>query len=217
MARRDNRFVTYWLAPLALVVVVVGMVIAITTLQNSWWVDRGRPPSADQRASDNTSMLTPAGLDYAYATGVLILRVGDGALPADEVGLDVHGERLLDADVPLQVRVLAPDGALVLDLMDSVLVTTVDGRITRLEITPWSGLSYREFIAELQLRMDNVGWTDDDLAALEDDLAEAARTREGDTYSATLAGGDALGATVSATVTVDLAASYTGFVLTVEP
>lgn len=217
MARRENRFVKYWLAPIVLVVVLAGMGIVTTAVLNSWWVDREQPPSTDQRADDGTSLLTPAGLDYGYASGVLILRVGDDAMPASALGLDAEGERLLDGDVPFQVRILAPDGALVLDLMDSVLVTTDGDRITRLDIVPWNALSYREMIGLLESRAETVGWSESDLRQLDDDLAAAAREREGDTYSAVLAPGTALGVAVSATVSVDLAASYTGFVLTVEP
>jgi hypothetical protein len=217
VTRRENRFVKYWLAPIVLVVVAAGMTFVTLSVQNSWWVDRDRPPSSDQLAADGTTALTQAGLDYAYATGVLIIRVGDEALPAEQLGLDRDGERRLDADVPLQVRLLAPEGPLVLDLMDTVVVTTEDDRITRLEITPWGGVSYREFIALLQSRADTIGWTADDLQRLEDDLGAAQREREGETYSATLAGGDATGATVSVEVTVDLAASWTSFTFTVEP
>lgn len=216
MTRRENRFVKYWLAPIVLVVVAAGMTLVTLSVQNSWWVDRTRPPSSDQRAADGTTMLTQAGLDYAYASGVLIIRLGDDALSAEELGLERDGERRLDADVPLQLRLLAPESPLVLDLMDSVVVTTEDDRITRLEITPWGGVSYREFIALLQSRAETVGWTPDDLQRLEDDLGAAQRERDGDTYSATLVGRDAIGASVSAEVTVDLASSFTAFVVTVE-
>ncbi len=217
MARRENRFVTHWLAPLVLVVVVAGMGIATVAVHNSWWVDPDRPASSDQRAADGSTMLTPAGIDYARATGVLILRVGEDAVPVERLGGRPDGEQLIDADVPLQVRVLAPDGALVLDLMDSVLVTTEQGRITRLEITPWGALSYREFVALLESRAENIGWTSDDLDRLADDLTASQRDGEGDSYSASLADGTAIGAAVSATVTVGRRGSGIGFAITVEP
>lgn len=219
MARRrgENRFVKYWLAPLALVV-VAGIVAAIlVTFQNSWWVDRGRPPSSDQRADDGTSVFTPSGVDYVSASGVLIVKVGPDSLPAAELGLDDDGARTIDPAVPVQVRVLGTDGAFVLDLADAVVVTTAQGRITRVELIPWGPPSFREMIALLESRAQNVGWTPADIAALQDDLAAAQQAAEGDDYAADLTGRDGIGATVSARITVDLAASSTRLTLFVAP
>lgn len=217
MARRENRFVKYWLAPLVLVAAIAAIAIATVSVQNSWWVDRDRPPSADQRAEDGSTIFTGAGRDYAIASGFVVIRVGDGALEADALGLDADGETTMDADVPLQVRVLAPDGVLVLEQVDTVHITTEDGAISRLELAPWGAVSYREFIATLESRAENVGWTPDDFDALADDLTAAQRARTGDTYSATLSSGTAIGAAVSARVTVDTAAQHVAFVITVEP
>lgn len=219
MARRrgENRFVKYWLAPLVLVV-VVGVVAAIlVSFQNSWWVDRGRPPSADQRASDGTSVFTQPGIDYVGASGVLIVRVGSESLPAADLGLDDDGERMVDPAVPVQVRVLGADGAFVLDLADAVVITTEDGRITRVELIPWGSPTFREMIALLESRAGNVGWTPDDIAALQDDLSAAQQAADGDSYSADLAGRDGIGATVSARITVDLASSSTRLSVIVTP
>lgn len=213
---RPNRFVTHWLAPLVLLVVVAGIAGVMLSLQNSWWADPTRAPSAEQRASDGSTVFTPGGTEYAAATGIVVVRLGENALPAGELGLDADGERRFDPDTPLQVRVLAPDGALVLDLMDAVTVTTADGAITRVELTPWGSPTFRDVTTLLLSRADTVGWTADDIAALEADLGQAARDREGDTYSARLAAGTALGVAVSAEVTVDLANSYTGFAIIVD-
>jgi hypothetical protein len=116
MSRRGtNRFVRVWLAPLVLLVVVAAMAGILVWFYNSWWVDPDRAPSSDQRASDGSTLFTSAGMDYAGATGVMIIRVSDESLDAEALGLDDDGVRRVDPDVPVQVRVLGADGALVLE------------------------------------------------------------------------------------------------------
>ena len=215
--RSSSRFVRHWLAPLALVVSAAAIAGIRVAVQTWGGVAPGRPPSADQRASDGTSTFTGAGVDYLSATGLVIVRVGDGALPARDLGLADDGDRTIDPEIPVQVRVLGPDGAFVLELADAVHLTTSEGRITEVEVGLWGAPSFREMIALLQSRAENVGWTDDDLAALQDDLTEAQRIRDGEVYSAELPGRSAIGATVSARVTVDLAAASTTLTFLVRP
>lgn len=213
---RENRFVKHWLAPLVLLVVVAGIAGVMISLQNSWWADPQRAPSAQQRASDGSTLFTPGGTEYAAATGIVVIRVGEGSLPVSELGLDADGERRFDPETPVQLRILAPEGALVLDLMDAVIVTTEGGAVSRVTVTPWGATTFRDFTTLLQSRAETVGWSADDIKALEVDLGAAAREREGDTYAATVVPGTALGVAVSAEVTVDLAMSYTGYAILVD-
>lgn len=215
--RATSRFVRFWLAPLALVVTAAAIAGILVAVQNSWWVDPGRPPSADQRAADGTSVFTRPGIDYLSATGLVIVRVGPTALPAADLGLPDDGERTIDPEIPVQVRVLGEDGAFVLELADAVRLTTAGGRISGVELSLWGSPSFREMIALLESRAENVGWTADDLAALQDDLTEAQRSREGDVYFAELPGRTAIGATVSARVTVDLAGASTTLTFVITP
>ena len=217
MASRRDRFVRHWLAPLALVVVAGLVATVLAVFANSWWVDRDRPPSSDQRASDGSSLFTGPGVDYVSATGILLVRVGDESLPAAELGLDDDGERTVDPEIPLQVRILGDDGAFVLESADLVRVTTEDGRVARVETEPWGAANFRELIALLESRAENVGWTADDLAWLQDDLTTAQREGDGEVYSAELTGRSDIGATVSARITVDLPAARTVLTIVVTP
>lgn len=217
MASRRDRFVRYWLAPLALVVAAGVVAAALVVFANSWWVDRDRAPTSDQRAPDGSSLFTGPGVDYLSATGVVIIRVGDESLPAAELGLDDDGERTIDPDIPLQVRLLGDTGAFVLESAELVRVTTDGGRVTRVETRPWGAANFRELIALLESRAENVGWTAHDLARFQDDLTAAQREGDGELYSAELAGRSDIGATVSARITVDLAAARTELTIFVEP
>lgn len=215
--RGENRFVRLWLAPLVLVVVVAAMAGILFSFYNSWWVDPSRAPSGDQRAPDGTSVFTPAGVEYATATGLLIIRVGGDALAAETLGLDDDAVRTVDPEVPVQVRILGADGALVLELVDAVSVTTADGAIVRVEIAPWGSGQYREYTALLESRADTVGWTADDLSKLDSDLSAAQRVSDDGTYSAQLPPARNIGAEVTAVVSVDLNAAHASLVIAVEP
>lgn len=212
-----KRFVEIWLAPLVLVVAIAGIAGILIWFQNSWWVDRDRPPAADQRASDGTTVFTGAGVDYASARQVFIIRVGESALPAGELGLADDGERTIDPSTPVQVRVLGEDGALVLDLIDSLTVTTSGGAIARVELLPWGSGQYRDHLALLESRAETIGWTADDIARLQDDLTAAQRASTDGTYAADLVARRTIGAAVSAHLSVDLNAAQTILVLIVEP
>ena len=215
--RGENRFVRLWLAPLVLVVVVAAMAGILFSFYNSWWVDPSRAPSSDQRAPDGTTVFTPAGTEYATATGLVIIRVGGDALDADTLGLEDDAVRTLDPEVPVQVRVLGADGALVLELVDAVSVTTVDGAIARVELVPWGSGQYREYSALLASRAETVGWTADDLSKLDSDLSAAQRASDDGTYSARLPTVRKIGADVTALLSVDLDAAFTSLVIIVEP
>jgi hypothetical protein len=218
MGRRgESRFVRFWLAPLVLVVVAAGLAGILFSFYNSWWVDPTRPPSSDQRAADGTTVFTAPGIEYATATGLLIIRVSDEALDAAQLGLDDDAVRTVDPEVPVEVRILGTDGALVLELVDAVSVTTVDGAIARVELAPWGSGQYREYSALLESRADTIGWTAEDLSKLESDLSAAQRVSDDGTYSARLPPSRKIGAEVTALLSVDLGSAYTSLVIAVEP
>jgi hypothetical protein len=218
MGRRgESRFVRFWLAPLVLLVVVAALAGILFSFYNSWWVDPTRAPSSDQRAPDGTTVFTPAGTEYATATGLVIIRVGAEALDAEALGLDDDAVRTIDPEVPVQVRILGADGALVLELVDAISVTTVDGAIARLEVAPWGSGQYREYSALLESRADTIGWTADDLSKLESDLSAAQRLSDDGSYSAQLPPARNIGAEVTALLSVDLESAFTSLVIIVEP
>jgi hypothetical protein len=123
----------------------------------------------------------------------------------------------VDPEVPVEVRILGADGALVLELVDAVSVTTVDGAIARVELAPWGSGQYREYSALLESRADTIGWTADDLSKLESDLSAAQRVSDDGTYSARLPPSRKIGAEVTALLSVDLGSAYTSLVIAVEP
>ena len=215
--RGESRFIRIWLAPLVLLVVIAAMAGILFSFYNSWWVDPSRAPSSDQRAPDGTSVFTPTGVEYATATGLVIIRVGGDALDAEALGLDDDAVRTVDPEVPVQVRILGTDAALVLELVDAVSVTTVDGAIARVDIVPWGSGQYREYSALLESRADTIGWTVDDLTKLESDLSAAQRVSDDGTYSAQLPPSRNIGAEVTALLSVDLESAHTSLVITVEP
>lgn len=198
---------------LGLVAIAAGAI----AFQNSWWIDEDRPPSADQVAPDGSSLFTQGGIDYFTREGVVIVKVREDAPTADELGLDRDGSATIEALVPLEVRFLGADGAFVLDLVDSLTLTTQAGTLTSVEALYWGNGHYRDVMNAVERFAPAVGWTDEDVDQMIDDLTASQGESTDGTYSALIAAGDAIGAQVSARITVDVDQSVTTLHLIVEP
>ena len=70
-----TRSLLSWL-PATILVVVIGLIVLVTfAVQGSWWAEERPVASADQKASDGSSMLTDAGFDYVNVEGVVRVRI----------------------------------------------------------------------------------------------------------------------------------------------
>ena len=97
-----RRSLLTWL-PAAILVVVIGLVVLTTfAVQESWWAEESPAASADQKASDGSSMLTDAGFDYVNVEGIVRVRIGDGSLPADELGMGADDEKSAEFRRPVR-------------------------------------------------------------------------------------------------------------------
>ncbi|MDW4572458.1 hypothetical protein R8Z57_06645 [Microbacterium sp. M3] len=205
--RRSRRRLLSWIPISIVALICVGFVVAALLMQNSWWIDDDRPASADQQASDGMSMLTDPGVDYLTRKGILRVRVGEDALPAAELGLEADGSRTFEPLTPVQAVVIADDGAFYVDLVRSFTVTTAGGRVESVALVRETNGDWLSMLPVLQDAAESWGWTDEDLARLEEDLTSAAHEGDGKQYSAQLGPVEHNGALSSATVDVDLDSS----------
>jgi hypothetical protein len=137
------------------------------------------------------------------------------ATPPSDLGLPASGETVTTPLRPLEIRLLGPEGAFILDAVDSFTVWSENDHTVAVEATYAGNGEYGEAFALLERLGPNFGWTDADLTQLESDLVVDQRTTQGDRYSARIGPADAIGAHVSATISVDLTASGTELIFRV--
>ncbi|WP_203581673.1 hypothetical protein [Microbacterium hibisci] len=214
--RRARRRLLSWIPISIVALLCVGFVVAAIQMQNSWWTDDDRPASEDQQASDGTSMLTGAGLDYLTREGVLRVRVGSDSLPAEELGLDANTSQSFEPITPIQAVVVADDGAFHVDLVRSFTVTTSNGRVESVQLVREANGDWLAVFAHLQRVAEHWGWSEADLALLQDDLTAAAHEGDGQQYSGRLAPVPHNGALASAEVAVDVPAAEVTLTFTVS-
>ena len=88
-------------------VVVIGLVVLATfAVQGSWWAEDRPAASADQKASDGSSMLTDAGFDYVNVEGVAARADRRGRAPGRRAGHG-SGRREVGRVPPPRARVMA--------------------------------------------------------------------------------------------------------------
>lgn len=191
--------------PISIVALIcIGFVVAANVMQNSWWNDRDRPPSADQQASDGMSLFTGAGVDYFTREGIMRVRVGSDAPTATELGLPADGEASFEPLTPVQVIVLAPDGAFHIDLVRSFTVTTEHDHVESVELEPEANGSWLAVLPHLERMSTSWGWTSESLDQLQTDLTAASHSADAEDYSAQLTPVEHKGALVSAEVGVSV-------------
>ncbi|WP_124292805.1 hypothetical protein [Microbacterium sp. ABRD28] len=194
--------------PISIVALIcLGFVVAVVSMENSWWVDEDRPATADQEASDGMSVFTEAGVDYLTREGRLLMRVGSGSLPSSELGLQANETQSFEPIVPIEAVIVAPDGSFYVDLLRSFTITTSRGEVESVQLVREANGAWLTVFPNLQRTARFWGWTDSDLEQLQRDLTAASHEGNGNQYSAELPAVEHNGALVSAHVDVDLSQS----------
>ena len=181
-----TRTLLTWLPAGILVVVIGAVVFGAFAIQGSWWTEETPTASADQKASDGSSMLTDAGFDYVNVEGTLRVRIGEGGLSAQELGLPVDGEKSAEFRRPVKAVIAAGDEVYVLDDVSSLTATSADGRLVSVSLSPdvvsgWSGA-----VATLRALAPQFGWDAAQLATVDSDLAAFNRDGTAPTFTVTI-------------------------------
>lgn len=212
-----TRTLLAWLPATILAVVIGVVVVASLAIQESWWTQENPPASADQKASDGSSMLTDAGFDYVNVEGVVRVRVGEGGLPATDLGLPADGEKSAEFRRPVRALVAAGDEVHALDDIASLTAVTQRGRLVSLTLRPdvvrgWTGaLDYLRALAP------EFGWDASQLDPLDRELGEFNRSGEGETFTASIGPSTTGAARVTGTLVFDRASGATPVTITFEP
>jgi hypothetical protein len=181
-----TRTLLAWLPAALLVLIIGGVVVASLAIQGSWWTEEAPDASADQKASDGSSMLTDAGFDYVNVEGVVRVRVGDGGLSATELGLPAAGEKTAEFRRPVRAIIAAGEEVHVLNDIAGLTATSADDRVTAVTLRPDVVRGWVGAVAYLQALGEEFGWDAAQLDGLEAELAEFNRSGEGETFTATI-------------------------------
>lgn len=204
-----------WLGPAILLLIIGGVVFGTIAVQNSWWAEEDPVASSDQKATDGSSKLSDAGLDYVNVEGVLRVRVGEGALPATEIGLAADEQKTGDFRRPVRAIVAAGDEVYVVDDVETMTAIARSDRLTALSLGVGRALPWSDAVGVVQGLADDFGWSHDDIAAWDDEISDFTRDSTEGAFTAEVTSTDA--ATITGTLVFDRGSGYTTLTITFEP
>lgn len=172
-AKRKSRLLTAITLGIAVIVcAVVG--VGAYAMTNSWWTEEAPVASADQQLPDGQSRFDQAGRDFLNRQRLVTIDVGAPA-PAVDLGLPADGSTSVDTLVPLPVEVRGGVGEIRFSGVSQFTLVTVDGGLVRVAVVSASSGSWTAMSADLRARAGEWGWSDADLATLDDQVGAAAR------------------------------------------
>ena len=211
-----RRSLLTWL-PAAILVVVIGLVVLTTfAVQESWWAEESPAASADQKASDGSSMLTDAGFDYVNVEGIVRVRIGDGSLPADELGMGADDEKSAEFRRPVRAVIAGGDDVYVLDDVASLTAVTRAGELASVTLTYDNPGAWPDAVDRVRSLAATFGWEAAQIDALDGQLSDFNRDGGEDAFTAQV-GPSGGGARVTATLFYDAASGIPPVTLTFEP
>jgi hypothetical protein len=204
-----------WLPAAILVLIIVGVVFTTVAVQNSWWAEDDPVASSDQKATDGSSKLSDAGLDYVNVEGTLRVRLGEGALPVTQIGLSEDEEKNGQFRRPVRAVVAIGDKVYVVDDVESMKAVAQDGRLTSLSVGVGQALPLADSIATVQGLAADFGWDADAIASWDDQVSEFTRTSTEGSLPLEVTSTDA--ATITGTLVFDRASGMTTLTITFAP
>ena len=211
-----TRSLLSWL-PATILAVVIGLVVLVTfAVQGSWWAEERPTASADQKASDGSSMLTDAGFDYVNVEGIVRVRIGEGSLPADELGMGADAEKSAEFRRPVRAIIAGGDDVFVVDDVAALTAVTAGGELASVTLAYDNAGTWSDGVDRVRSLAPTFGWDAAQIDALDDELAEFNREGTGESFTAVI-GPSGGGARVTATLFYDRGSGTTPVTLTFEP
>ena len=211
-----TRSLLTWL-PATILVVVIGLIVLVTfAVQGSWWAEERPAASADQKASDGSSMLTDAGFDYVNVEGIVRVRIGEAALPADELGMAADAEKSAEFRRPVRAIIAGGDDVYVVDDIAALTAVTSAGVLASVTLAYDNAGTWSDAVDRVRSLAPTFGWDAAQIEGLDDELAEFNREGTGDSFTAVIGPSEG-GARVTATLLYDRGSGTTPLTLTFEP
>jgi len=211
-----TRSLLTWL-PATILLVVIGLVVLGTfAVQGSWWAEEKPSASADQKASDGSSILTDAGFDYVNVEGIVRVRIGEGALPAEELGMGADAEKSAEFRGPVRAVIAGGEDVYVVDDVGGLTAVSRNGELASVTLMFDSPGNWSDSVEQVQSLAPTFGWDEAQISSLDEQLAEFNQSGTADTFTAVV-GPSQGGAQVTATLTFDPGSGTTPVALTFEP
>jgi hypothetical protein len=211
-----TRALLTWL-PATILLVVIGLVVLGTfAVQGSWWAEEKPSASAAQKASDGSSILTDAGFDYVNVEGIVRVRIGEGALPAEELGMGADAEKSAEFRGPVRAVIAGGEDVYVVDDVGGLTAVSRNGELASVTLMFDSPGNWSDSVEQVQSLAPTFGWDEAQISSLDEQLAEFNQSGTADTFTAVV-GPSQGGAQVTATLTFDPGSGTTPVALTFEP
>ena len=213
---KRRRGLLTWLPAAILVLVILLVVVAAFAVQGSWWAEENPAASSDQKASDGSSMLTDAGFDYVNVEGTVRVRIGEGALAADQLGLGGDAQKSAEFRRPVRAVIAGRDDVYVVDDVIALTAASRDGELASVTLTLDNPGTWSDAVAEVRGLAPTFGWDETQIDALDDELGRFNRNATDGAFTATVGPSDG-GARVTATLVFDRGNGTMLVSLTFEP
>ena len=163
-----TRSLLTWL-PATLLIVIIGLIVVATfAVQGSWWAEEDPAASGDQKAPDGSSMLTDAGFDYVNVEGIARVRVGEGALPADQLGIGDDAEKSAEFRGPVRVVVAGREDVYVVDDVAALTAVTQAGELASVTLAFDNPGTWSDAVARVRSLAPTYGWDEGTIDALDE-------------------------------------------------
>lgn len=215
LSKRGRALLT-WLPATGLVLVIGLIVLATFAVQGSWWAEENPAASRDQKAPDGSSMLTDAGFDYVNVEGILRVRIGEGALPADELGMGPDAEKSAEFRRPVRAVIAGQDDVYVIDDIAALNAVTRGGELASVTVTFDNPGTWSDAIGRVRGLAPTFGWDEAQILALDEELGRFNREGTGEQFTAVI-GPSQGGAQATATLVFHRSGGITPVMLTFEP
>ena len=197
MRKHRRRVIGFWIAMVAMLLVIATAVVLTLGFNNSWWVEKNPVASNDQVASDGSSVFTQAGIDYFTKEGTVNITMTSQRPSATELGLSGSPTKHLDFLVPLVVTAKGTQSVTLNDVDGLDLYSSGD-KLTAIEIRPNAG--YEQLLGDVETLAPKVGWSADAVAQFQADLVSNRQANHGDKFTATIGPAASTGMRISATL-----------------
>ncbi len=132
--------------------------LATFAVQGSWWAEEKPSASADQKASDGSSILTDAGFDYVNVEGIVRVRIGEGALPAEELGMGANAEKSAEFRGPVRAVVAGGEDVYVVDDVGGLTAVSRNGELASVTLMFDSPGTWSDSVEQVQALAPTFGW-----------------------------------------------------------
>lgn len=212
MAETRRQKLLAWLPAAILLLIIGGVVFTTIAVQNSWWAEDEPVASADQKATDGSSKLSDAGLDYVNVEGVLRVRIGAGALPATEIGLGADENKPAEFRRPVRAVIAAGDEVYVVEDVQTMDAVARGGSLSALTLGVGQALPWSSAVGTVQGLAGEFGWNQDEIASWEEQVSEFTRAHTEGIFTAEVTSTDA--AQITGTVRFDRKSGDTTLAIT---